>query len=339
MNKTNQPLNNMKKNLLFAAMLLGVSAFAQNPYTLSTYTSPYTELTNATSVDLSDEGGDPWDDPEFPLPFGFDFSMNDASYNSTTQYYYGALFIFEDLGAGEQQFFGVYDDLSDASGVQGLAASEISYSIEGAPGSQIAKLQYRDAAYYEEVYGDDPVGAENRTNFQIWFYEDGGVLEVHFGTSIVPDPELVLYGNLGPTILLGLGSTDFGGSVGYGTVITGSPENPTLASISSIYEEPTGLSAFPESGRVFRLTPSNPLGIFDAKAPEFSIYPTITENNLWVKGETNANANYRIMDITGKEVMNGKMQNQNAINVSNLNAGVYLFSIDGMSSAAKFIKK
>jgi len=329
----------MRKPLLLAAMLFAVSAFAQNSYTLSTFTSPYTELTNATAVDLSDEGGGPWDDPEFPLPFGFDFSMNDESYNSTTQYYYGALFIFEDLAAGEQQFFGVFDDIADASGVQGLAPSAISYKIEGAPGSQITKLQYLNAAYFEEVYGDDPVSADNRTNFQLWFYEDGGILEVHFGTSIIPDPELVLYGNLGPTIVLGLGSTDFGTSLEYGIVINGSPENPTLASITSIDEEPGGLSAFPESGRVYRLTPSTPVGLFHAKAPEFSIYPTITENNLWVKGATNANANYRIMDITGKEVMTGKMQNQNAINVSNLNSGVYLFSIDGMGNAAKFIKK
>lgn len=45
------------------------------------------------------------------------------------------------------------------------------------------------------------------------------------------------------------------------------------------------------------------------------------------------------MDITGKEIMTGKIQNKNPINVSNLNAGVYLFSINGMSNSAKLIKQ
>ncbi len=323
-------------------MLIGVSAFTQDPYVLSTYTSPYAELTNSTQADLSSEDEDYWDDPEFPVPLGFDFTINGESYSNTTQVGYGALFLFGDINTFEGQVFGVYDDIIDAAGIDGEASSEISYKTEGLAGNQIAKIQYSNSAFYEEVEGEFP-SADNRTNFQVWFYEDGGIMEVHFGASNIPDPQLVYLGNPGPTISLALDleeDDDENQVFTYGAAASGSLADPGLSTFTSFDEDILpSLNAVPESGRVYRFTPSNPLGIFNPKAPEFSIYPTITESNLWVKGETNANANYRIMDITGKEVLAGRMQNQNVINVSNLNSGVYLFSIDGMSSAAKFIKK
>ena len=328
----------MKKPLLFIAMLIGVSAFAQNSYTLSTYTSSYTELTNATLMEEFDVDDDSWDDPFFTVPFGFNFAMNDQTYPSTSQVDVGAFFLFGDLFSGEQQGFGLIDDITDGDNIEGLPSSEISYTVDGVPGSQIAKVQYMDAAFYDEVFGNEPA-AENRMDFQLWFYEDGGILEVHFGASNIPNPELVFFGNAGPSIVVGLGVEGMGTTIEYGAAITGDPSNPSLAVLETTGEDPPGLGGMPENGRVYRLTPATPVGLFDAKAPEFSIYPTITESELWVKGETNAKANYRIMDITGKEVLAGRMQNQNAINVSNLNSGVYLFSIDGMSSAAKFIKK
>ncbi len=333
----------MKKPLFLVAMLLGLSAFAQNSYTLSTYNSTYTELTNPTPVEFMFDDGEPWDDSFFTVPFGFNFQIGGETFTSTSQLGSGALMGFGDIldpGLEELTFFGLNDDLVDGATIEGLDSSFISYTVTGLPNNKIAKIQYKNAAFYAETASPEPA-AENRINFQIWFYEDDGIMEIHYGESNIPDPQMVFYGNDGPGAVLVLGLNFDGETLDYGAAIFGDPTSPSLAEFTIIPEdeEQAGLSGIPASGRVHRLAPSNPLGIFNVKAPEFSVYPTITESELWVKGETNANANYRIMDITGKQVLAGRMQNQNVINVSNLNAGVYLFSIDGMSSAAKFIKK
>ncbi len=328
----------MKKPLSLVALLLGLSSFAQNSYTLSTYTTPYTQLANPAPVEFLFEEGNSWVDPFFTVPFDFGFEMNEQTYTSTSQFDVGAFFFFENMFSEETQLFGLVDDFADGDTIQGLASSEILYAVDGAVGNRIAKIEYVNAGFYEEIFGPEPA-AENRINFQLWFYEENGILEVHFGDSDIPNPELVFFGNAGPTVLVALGVQGLGATYEFGATIIGDPLNPTLDSETSLNEAPPGLDGIPESGRVYRLTPLTTVGLFDAKAPEFNIYPTITESELWVKGETNANANYRIMDITGKEVLAGRLQNQNVINVSNLNAGVYLFSIDGMSSAAKFIKK
>src|SRR5690606_4090803 len=74
--------------------------------------------------------------------------------------------------------FGLYDDFADAAAIEGLSTSEITYNTTGDIGNRITKIQYKDAAFYEEVNGPEPA-AENRMSFQLWFYEDNGIMEIH----------------------------------------------------------------------------------------------------------------------------------------------------------------
>lgn len=322
--------------------MASITSIAQPYYTLSTYNEDYTELINPAIINTQIGDVVTWDDPLYTVSFGFDFEIGGEIYTTITQFGEGAYMAFGGPNNLEDtvHIFGLQENLIDGAYLEGLALSEISFKTVGTAGNRIAKIQYQNAAFKSEVTSPEPA-ADNRINFQLWFYENGGIMEIHYGNSNLPSPEVAFSGNQGPIMVLGINVSLQTVGVEYGASIIGDPNNPTLFEFTTIPEGEyqMGLDGMPESGRVYRLAPSYPVGIFEAKAEEFIVYPTITESNLWIKGETNANAEYRIMDITGKEIMTGKMQNLSPINVSHLNAGVYLFSIEGMTNTATFIKK
>lgn len=79
-------------------------------------------------------------------------------------------------------------------------------------------------------------------------------------------------------------------------------------------------------------TDSNRIELFNAK-----IYPTICKNELFVEGCDSAN--YTIIDMLGKNIQHGIMNN-NTIEVAGLNAGIYLinFSLNETSVLKRFVK-
>ena len=78
-------------------------------------------------------------------------------------------------------------------------------------------------------------------------------------------------------------------------------------------------------------------------ALEVSFYPNPTENELKIESlslDLNKNVKFRISDITGRTVKEGKLKNQ-TINVEKLNSGVYLMNlnVNGKKQDFKFIKQ
>lgn len=337
----------MKKLLFLVAMMVHVASFAQTSYTLSTYTSPYAELTNATPVEIIQEEDweeEYWDDPLFFIPLEFDFEAGDATYNSLIQLGGGAEILigninYEDtlLTSLTVNIFGLIDDLADRAAIPGLPSSEITHNTTGNAGNRITKIQYKDAGFAEEIYWSDST-ADNTINFQLWFYEENGILEIHFGESNIIDPDLIFYENPGPGIAIGSNLNFEDENAGWGALVIGDPANPSLLQ-GDFYDVEGSLNAMPESGRVYRFTPSLTIGLDNTKAPEFSIYPTIAKSEIWVKDTNVANATYRIMDIAGKEIQKGKLETETSIDVSSFKTGLYIISIDGMNSSAKFIKR
>jgi len=78
----------------------------------------------------------------------------------------------------------------------------------------------------------------------------------------------------------------------------------------------------------------------DTEAFSFKLYPNPVENVLNISVIDNRKIDYRIYDMIGQEVKSGKLE-QNEINVSNLEGGLYIFEInDGQKAITKkFIKK
>src|SRR6056297_130101 len=98
----------MKKNLLFTfALLTGICGFAQ--YTLTTFNADYQPLVNGTTPNgVFAE----WDDPQFAVPLGFDFTMGSTTFNLVTQEGLGATFIGGSFNNGA--IFSYLSDIIDA---------------------------------------------------------------------------------------------------------------------------------------------------------------------------------------------------------------------------------
>lgn len=151
----------------------------------------------------------------------------------------------------------------------------------------------------------------------------------------------------------------YGSFYGYGGVDSG----VAITTINGYYifggstENPTNTTPFDNTGGKF--TRSNTAGFFGSfmgyfttkplSKKEFdnlivSIYPNPTTDilNIQTKEMLPENTTAIVYDVTGKRVLNVLLQNSNinAINVSNLNSGVYILQIKGNSidQTFKFIK-
>ncbi len=326
----------MKKLLPLFAIFGSSFGFSQAPYTFSTYTEDYLELQGGNPIDVFDVTATTWDDPEFSVPLnGFD--ILGQVFNSTTQVGVGSLMGFLDDNNIPLHGFGLDVDIMDGAVLEGNEASEITYSTFFTGESTTTIIQFSNVAFYDEIDSDQP-GTVNRMSFQIQFDTPSNAMSIHFGPSNIPNPELVFYGP-GPSILLGVGVDDNTGVATYGAQLSGDPANPTLT--ETFNSEPNleqFLNSMPQSGRVYRFEPGTN-DIAESEKPLFSISPTLTTEFINVVGDIKPNFTYRIFDLSGKEVRNGLFLNNQPIDVSYLESGFYLFSIDGMNGSVKFIKQ
>lgn len=81
---------------------------------------------------------------------------------------------------------------------------------------------------------------------------------------------------------------------------------------------------------------------FDNKTNLFALYPNPAQNSISVSSTLNEDLSVVIYDINGREIINKSVKaNQNNIDVSQLNLGVYMMKISGKTTTEtlKFIKK
>ncbi len=322
----------MKKNLLFIfAFLAGSCAFSQ--YALTAFSEDYQPFANGTNPNGVFEG---WDDPEFAIPLGFDFTMANTTFNTVMQVGFGGFIIGGNFNNGAG--FGYLSDIIDGGQVPEGVPSEITYTTTGSMGNQICKIQFTNAAFYTEVA--DLNTAENRTNFQIWFYEDDFSIEIRFGESNITMAPLVYEGASGPVIGIFTGISNDGETAEYAAGLSGNPETPELELLDveqgDIFS--AALDATPASGQVYRFAPTVVSTKDLEKQVQFSVFPNPTVDRVQIGGELSENTPYRISDITGKIAMSGIYNSANTIDVSALSPGVYVIGLDGYSSVAKFVK-
>ena len=81
-------------------------------------------------------------------------------------------------------------------------------------------------------------------------------------------------------------------------------------------------------------------GTSDNISNDLIVYPNPVANILKINPDYNINSGYRIIDLSGKQVLAGRMLN-NSINVSSLKAGVYMIELTDEEETflQKFIKQ
>ncbi len=326
----------MKTTLLASCMISAFALSAQDSYNFSTFIEPYEALQGGTIVDLEEV----WDDPYFVIPLGFDFQFAGEVISEVTQIDSGSEFGFFQEG-NIINSFGFFSDVADNSPAGGTV-SVISYATSGNAGNRICKIDYAMAGFYGVVINLEDATGDNVIDFQIWLYENGSVLELHFGESTISDPDLAYEGEPGPEIriVIGLDDDNIFDEIDYEIYLSDDPTNPTV-NVNTLPNKGDllGLSSTPASGRVYRFAPDLPTSITEISKDAIAIYPSLAVESIIVKADFSGKKNYQIFDITGKEVMNGLMSDQERIQVSQLHAGVYLFALEGSAKAQKFVKQ
>jgi hypothetical protein len=121
----------------------------------------------------------------------------------------------------------------------------------------------------------------------------------------------------------------------YAVALKGDPTNPETE-VLDFEDNPEHLAGNPESGRVYRFTPSV-VSTEQAETPRFSVYPTIVEQRLNIAGDFATATAYRILSVDGRLVQSGKLTSE-IIELGDLARGSYVLHLDGSPKAAKFIK-
>ncbi len=81
------------------------------------------------------------------------------------------------------------------------------------------------------------------------------------------------------------------------------------------------------------------LGIDELSFFEGSIYPNPASDHLFIKSSRDGIHEYKVYDLLGKNLLDGFLENNQSIDISNLKRGVYLLKIENTSSTFKFIKE
>ncbi|MFN2423875.1 MAG: T9SS type A sorting domain-containing protein [Cryomorphaceae bacterium] len=327
----------MKSLFLLHAFLICTVLNAQGDYQLTHFTANYVEITGGESWGEAD-----WDDPEIDIPMEFNFVFGQNEVTNLIQIGYGAE--WGTISANGIDFISYGGDvISSAEADNPGAPSTISWVTEGNPGNRILKIQYKDVGFYAEVFGGGT--AENRVNFQMWFYELGSAVEFRFGPSNVTTPLVAYEGLSGPPIYFAGGFDGNNGNVDFGAQLIGDPASPQLSGIDNIYDffddlyedGIGGLNSTPAEGQVYRLLAQS-VSVTDHEEHSFELYPTIAQQEVFLRGDLPIGMPYRIVSLSGAAVVGGVLS-ANSIDVSGLASGMYLLQIDGTSTAQKFVKR
>ncbi len=330
---------NRMKHALLPLLMLATTAGAQLPYDLTVLDQPYTPLTEATVLDMDqfdiDYGDFPgWDDPSFSVQLGFEFSFSGYTVDALDQVDLGALmagtYIDDKSGLPLlQAFIPTGLDLTDR-GLLGLDPSIIRWNTSGAPGSQVFTIEWANAGIYEEISDST---STSFVNIQVRLFEANGVVEFHYGPSLVDEA-----GDFGPNItglILALDPFSYAGNI---YALNGDPADPSIVPYDSVDEWYYGatLLGHPADGTVYRWGPTGTtLDVTEARATALQAWPNPTagEVNLAFSGAHT----WTVLDATGRVVLHGAGQDGDRLDLSGLNAGAYTVRLDN-GAAQRVVK-
>ncbi|NDI98693.1 T9SS type A sorting domain-containing protein [Flavobacterium sp. LaA7.5] len=322
----------MRKIMLFLAtsVVAVITANAQNYYFAASQQN-YSDLENPTSIN----NGEVWDYNIFnEVEIPFDFSVNGEIVSR---------FLFDDdffvLLTPEADYFeseeGVYYIstssiyMQDRTYSSGVSSSPISYTISGAEGNRILKLEIKNAGL--ELADDNGLDEdEYYLSYQVWLYEADNAIEFRYGDHNITNIEIATDGE---PLFAGFGNP-YSVNIVYGNIFT--PQYGEFT--EDTLPLGTTLSEYPSNGTVYRFAPAEVAGIPVVQKQTVSLYPNPATHTLTIKSDSYTEGVYTVTDITGKIIMQNSISSGNTqVNVESLTSGMYFLNIN--DNHIKFLKK
>jgi len=307
----------MKKTTLILLLLLSLSIQAQN-YTFSNLTGTYSNLTGTTSI----SNGEIWDDPEYDLVLPFQFVINGVS-NSNFKVYDSTI-VLQTGGPIYQVIAPLGNDLIDRGDGGTTSLSPISYKIDGAVGSRIAKIEFQNCGSFD----DDTLAMF--VNFQIWLYEGSNIIELRYGPSSVTD-DFIFYGT-DTGAIIGFAGSDIDDNLSNTHLLTGLASNPTLSTDNSF----VNVTGTPAPNTIYRFTPTS-LNNSEINSSLVTLYPNPFNDYVVIEG-LKSNFSYDIYNVSGKLIQsNQDATSGTVIDTKSFESGIYILKI--VSENESIVKK
>lgn len=325
------------KNLYVSLPLLLCAVFAHGqefPYTFTAFNETYVPLSEATVIDE----GVVWDDPEWVVPIGFDFTYMDETFNQLLFIGSGAQMV---PFIQEQEVALLIPYLSDIMNASFTDfVSPVRYTLEGPAGLRIFKLEWSNVGFYDEGFGFETFN--NITNFQLWLYESTNDFEIRFGPNTIKSAEVVHFYGV-PGVLLGKNFSLNGESWEALWTLSGNPSSPTVQVASLVQDDldPTQLlTGEPADGQVYHFD-TGIVSVFEEEQKNLGLiaYPTYVNESINLRSNHEHNVIARVYDVTGRIAQNWVITPGTSVqSTAGLASGSYLIQVDGQE-AIRFIKE
>ena len=312
------------KQFYLGSLLLLIACFSQaQSYTFEELSGEYSDLSGSTIIDDTDYQNDAF----HPIDIeGETISLYALEFN------FGGIttFVLQTLGNVR------IDNDSSAIILDGLRSldmniidetSQLSYLIDGEPGSYIIKAEWKNHTLVSGETG-------NFFNFQIWVYQETGIIEFRYGPR--SDNNASGYTeDTGPFIGILYAPDNF---FSYYEKLWLSGEIDDY----QIEEDPSSnferMSGIPSEGTIYRFTPTFLTSLVypdKEEVHEFAIVPNPATESILIQGAPEPILRVDILDLRGKVV--GQYFNSNQIDIAKLDSGIYMIRIE--THSYKGVKK
>ena len=302
------------------------------PYEFSVFNDPYFDLTAPNSISNTDV----WDDPFYITSTGFEVTLFDIVTNTVGIIQPGAQVInLNEANPDTVQLLAPYmSDIMNASDT--IAVSPIAYQLEGPPGNAVFKLEWKNVGFYGEWNASNSYF--NTTNFQMWLYQNSGVIEFRYGPNTIKSGSLLHFFGTGPLVLLGQDVALDGGAWQGLWAVGGDPQNPTITAIPS-GQQPLAeqsLTGEPESGTVYRFAPVIIGTQEEQQVQQCRVWPSPASRELNIS--TLRGANYSVYNMQGQIMWSHTASDSmTQLDISAWPAGSYCVKSDNGQST-RFVK-
>ncbi len=318
--------------ILVCCMASSMARSQSFPYEFSVFNDPYLDLTAPNLISNTDV----WDDPFYITSTGFEVTLFDIVTNTVGIIQPGAQVInLNEANPDTVQLLAPYmSDIMNASDT--IAVSPISYQLEGPPGNAVFKLEWKNVGFYGEWNASNSYF--NTTNFQMWLYQNSGVIEFRYGPNTIKSGSLLHFFGTGPLVLLGQDVVLDGGAWQGLWAVGGDPQNPTITAIPS-GQQPLAeqsLTGEPESGTVYRFAPVVIGTQEEQQVQQCRVWPSPANRELNIT--TLRGANYSIYNMQGQIMWSNTASDSiTRLDISSWPAGSYCVKSDN-GQYTRFVK-
>jgi len=180
---------------------------------------------------------------------------------------------------------------------------------------------------YDEVF-DSEVVTSSYVNIQVRLFEVDNAIEFHYGPSDIAaeitsfEPPIA-----GLLLEVDILSEEYDASI-FG--LSGDPTTPYLNYIDGLYNwyYSPGLDSYPSDGTVYRFGPTEvTLNLEDVAQARFTLGPNPTQD--YVQAVFDGTRTWTLQDLSGRILAAGMDTQRARVDMTDLPAGTYLFSLEG----------